>query len=362
MRTRTLIVVTLAALLLGAGLIVQAQDANDTDGESAPDEHERTVAIEREGSTVTLALERRGEPDTDPVTVGFDPPNATLDVAYGAGETTMTVAFEAIVEYTDDNGNGTYDFGEPIVSSARLSPTSGEANASEGNQTRWAAPIVTNATSGQAEGKRVVAPAEIPSNGTFTIEIEAYGERAQVRNVTLSPASVRVGLTTRGYDFQREDTELALFLAVVMGDDQTGDQYRARGERQRGFLTAEDVDDGSVNLLFAWGTTATVDGEQLIAQTTQLGIEEARRGEETQGEEGRRTAEGEPETQPWRQPDDEEDTERYVLSYPRGDRIEHAAEVEVGLDGADTTDDAPGVGLALTASMLLAAAALRRDR
>lgn len=357
MRTRTLSVL-LAGLVLLAGVgSVSAQDADEGgDGASDPDDIERTVEVRSSAQGVTMELQREDEPDVDPIEVRFDPPNATLHLVYGGGEgTSLSVAFEALVEYVDDNENDTYDFGEPIVSATPLLTAEDEGNRSEANRTQWAAPIVTNTTTEGADGQRVLAPAQIAGNGSFAVEMRAFGERVRMQNTTMGPTSVHVGLAIESYPFQRDDTGLALFLAVQMDADQTGQQHRARGENERGFVTAGETGDRSVNVLFAWSTRASVDGQTSTVRTTQMAIE-AQDDEEDQTEENRRqTSDDERQDRPWQIDAQQDITERYVLSYTRGERIDHSAEGEVALASVEGNGTPTGPALACAA---IAAAAL----
>lgn len=360
MGTRTLVVLAVAVVALAGAAFVTAQSPDEGEGnQTAADEESRSVEVDSPEGTVELVLTR--EDGDDPIRVGFEPPNATLTTTYGGDgeETQLTVRLEALAEYRDANENGSYDFGEPIASGIPLSPT---GNASSANRTQWSSPIVTNTSQGETEGQRVVVPARLVGNGTFTVELEAYGDHVRTRNASLTPTNVRVGWIVEDYPYQRDDTDLALFLAVQVPADQTGEQYSVRGERERGFLTSGASGDRSVNVIFAWRTSAQVDGDRQIVHTTQMAIAE---DAETDGQEdGRRTTEEgrDNRTPAWRRGALDDVTERYVLSYERGDTIAHDGETEIAVASAEQTDGTPALGLGLALLGVGATAVLRRRR
>lgn len=335
-RSLTLFAVT----LLLATAFVPTPVAGQDDGEA---ERDRRVEVSSGEERVEISLLPRGDGGEDePVNVRFATGNATLTLAHGSGAPALELQLRMgpLVEFEDQNGNGSYDPGEPLASAWALA---GEAEDDEdvNGTARWGAPIVTNATRGEDAGRRVTVPAELGEGASINLGLTAFGSHAQLPNTTLTPTGAKLDLAIAGYPYQGNNTMLALLVQAEASEArEINRQHESFARVEQGVVVTPEGEPAA--LMIAWRDTARVDGQLRPVTTSEMDPG----AEDTPGV-------YQPEVDP-------NVTQRQLaLGYDRGNRIVHDFRTDVAL-GAETQEDAPGPRFLAALAAIGVASALRR--
>lgn len=331
---------------------------NDTDDAENGDQDPRTVNVTHDADGFTIVLTRADAADV--VTITFDLANATYTTTYGLGEdanasrASLATTFDALVEYSDDNGNGMYDDGEPIRSSYALANTQ-DADAFPAigtftGEVRWDEPVVEDIETDGASGQKIVTTAHFGplGNGTLSLTTYVFGDHVVLDGHRLAPTSAKVDLAIQDYPFILGDTALALLMdSDSEATTGFGKDHAGMADHQAGVTTEDAFEHLDVDLVYAWSDNATVDNESVQVKTTLL---DDNTTDEENATDDNATQEG-----------------RFALSYPRGDAIVHAHEAYVttaAVEDDGLIGESPGVGPVLTlvgvAAVALVGAALRR--
>lgn len=361
MHQRSLVLLAVA-ILLASPLAVpgSAQGADESEGSQAGDEA-RGVEVETSEDGVRLWL----EPDGEPLLIELDATTAGTRLTFPAdrqdpGRSDVEVLPQTLLEYRDSDDDGAYQRGEPVASGWRLTSTSPRENQTSNDTTPWSSPIVTNVTREDAQGKRLLLPIPLGTNGTLFLELEAFAEPVRVDDQDLGPTSARLELAIQGYPFEAEGTDLALTFAVrnrASGEIVRG--HPSLAEDQLGLSVEKSAEGRTVDFVVAWQNTSTVDGDSAPVSLTSL--EGTTEGEgEGAGDGDRRTGEDEANRSPRQGGGPSTVTEeRFVLSYARGQRVVHEGKAEISSAEENGLHAWPA-GLAVFATAAASLAARRR--
>lgn len=340
MQARSLAVLT-GLLLLAPALATPSSMAQTDRDEGEPD---RRVEVTGEDERVEVSLlpseEASGE--AEPVHVRWAEANATLRLVHGSGpeQLGLQLRLGPLVEFEDENGNGTYDPGEAIASVWALA---GDAEDDEdvNGTANWSDATVANATRGGEPGRRVVVPAELGEGASLRLRLEAFGRHAQLPNTTLTPTGAKIDLAIESFPYQRNASQLALFVAAEASQArEVNRQHSSFTQAEEGVVVTPEATPSA--LMIAWRDTARVDGRALPVATSEMdpGVEDT-------------PSVGQPER-------DANVTERqFALGYARGNVIEHDLRTDVATASA-TQNGTPGPPLAAALAALAAAGALLR--
>lgn len=340
MHARSIAVLT-GLLLLAPALAAPPSGAQADRGEREPD---RRVDVSSEDRRVEVSLlpPEEASDEAEPVHVRWATANATLRLVHGTGaeQLGLEIRLGPLVEFEDENGNGTFDPGEPIASVWALAGNAEDDEDVNGTAS-WSDAVVANATRGGKQGKRVTVPAALGEGASLRLRLEALGQHAQLPNTTLTPTGAKLDLEIESFPYQRNASQLALFVAAEAS------QAREVNRQHSSFTQAEEgvvvTPEGTpAALMIAWRDTARVDGRALPVATSEMapGVEDT-------------PSVGQPER-------DANVTERqFALGYARGTVIEHDLRTDVATASA-TQNGAPGPPLAALLAALAAAGTLRR--
>lgn len=331
------------------------EDEDDQADRGGADEDKRLVKVSVASDGVKIELERESAVQEDKVEVTAKLPDAEFLLKYegkaGENKTEMELQarFLALAEYRDANGNGRYDPGEPIVSVWALSPGS-EDEEVDGNKPNgtvgWQSPTASDVTEGGTSGKKIHAPGQLGTDGSFELVFWVFGDYVDLAGSTLKPTSVKIDVIIRDYPYQASDTALAMLLRIESKSESQLDRgHEEMDDDEEGVAASADLGGAPVSLVFTWKDSAKVDGASSPVRTTTLRSEietEQKNGESK-----------------------DERKEQFALSYARGSEIVHDPELYVAIGSADTGFGIPGWtgGAALVAAAVATLAlAGRRQR
>lgn len=292
------------------------ENDSEIDSEVERETETREVSVERDGQSVEIESEQLN------VTSGIE--NA-FEVSFEAderveielqfsrereineseqeAELSYRVRTEALVEYTDANGNGVLDDGEAVsrysLDDATFEPLT----------------YTTRETTNGVTEHVITAQSR---DGVFMVTLHAVGQFADIGATTVNPTEVKIDLAMNDYPYERNDTRLAL-VSTLRTEHETEHEDDGADDDDTASAEAVTISAGDVSGFFSWTRTATVDGT--TAQITSA----VRPGEEA-GE------------------------QQIVLSYPHGDSIVHDPKIGISL-GQDR-----GTMLAVYAVLLVIAA------
>lgn len=356
----------IALALLAVPATVTAQEAGSSE-QVETSEDEATISYDREIGDLSTALE-----------ISFTTQDATFEVhANATGEHTqfdkdLKTQLHQLVEFEDENNNGKYDEGEPVVTSYMLSSGSDQRVSGPGSGTvEWEDLETTDATAEDGTpGTRIIARGELPpqsaseelpdelpdvggaaenrTNGTVGIDIYVFGAGAVYNGTTLDPSEVKIDFTVKDYPYAQNDTQVAL----IQETETTSQDQAAQPEDGQGVQGTHDVRDVRVGMLYAWSDEAEVDGSDEPVRTTVL--ENETQEKSTGSEDGK-----------------EYQVQRaHALTYQRGDLIVHDPRTGVVLSPTSvggtldkTAEEVPGmtaIGALAAFGAAVAVAARRR--
>lgn len=358
-RGRVSFLVTLLLLVAGFAITVGGQDAGH---EGASQETSRTVEVETGEEGARIHLRPADGAGGDLVSVDFSSRSGTLEIRQEpqgepGAEHRLEMVFDSLVEYQDENGNGTFDRTEPVASTWRIAQAGREANGS----VDWASTKVTNTSLDGADGRRVVSSASLGDEGRFEVRLRAFGEPIETRNTTLEPTGVAVGFIV-GYPYEANGTDLALLLTARAGEQaEIGTEHRALTGSEEGVVVTRREGEQATSLLMAWRTSAIVDGQRRPVETLQQpDVSEARDDPSSPQQEQRRRAQYDGDgSAAWG--GENVTIDQFTLSYERGDRILHEGRAEVTTSPiAGEENGAPALPLALALAAIATGGWLRR--
>ncbi len=340
--------------------------------------------IETSDDEVKITYERDVGDLESELGITFSTQDTTYEVSANAtGDDTqfdkdLKTQLHQLVEYEDENDNGKYDEGEPVVSGYMLSEGADEfATGPAFGQVEWEDLETSDATGDDGTvGQRIIArgelqpqeqteelPDELPNvapnrtdNGTVGIDIYVYGAGAVHNGTQLDPTEVKMDFTVKDYPFVENGTQLAL----IQQTETTSEDQAAQPEDDEGVKGTHHVRDVRVGLLYAWDDQAEVNGTDEPVKTTVL---------ENQTEEKDSSSNEDNDSE------DDKDKEytvkrAHALSYPRGDTILHDPRTGVVLEPTSaegtvdkTIQEVPGMtllGAVAAIGLALAAAGRRR--
>lgn len=334
--------IALALVAVPATVSAEATSANEQ-VETSEDEVE--ITYEREVGDLESQLG-----------ITFSTQDTTYQVAANAtGDDTqfdreLETQLHQLVEYEDDNNNGKYDEGEPVVSGYMLSGGSEELVTGPVNgHVEWEDLETTDATADDGTpGQRIIArgelspqsqtdelPDELPGvapnqteNGTIGLDLYVFGAGAVYNETQLQPAEVKIDLTVKDYPYVENGTHLAL----IQDTQTTSEDQAAQPEDGDGVKGTHTVRDVRVGLLYAWDDQAQVNGTDEPVRTTVL-ENETEQKENSSDEDKRYSV-----------------NRAHAISYPRGDLIVHDPRTGVVLEATSAegqfdqaTDQVPGM-------------------
>lgn len=370
MRVRRLALLS-AVLLLAATLALPAgaQEPGQSNDSRAPSE---TGSIEVESHRGGVRVWLAPEEARGPVSVEVNATTASVGLNYPAdredpGRPDVELILDTLIEYRDADDNGSYELREPVASAWRLTTTSPRENRTTNDTTPWSTPIVTNVTRQGVEGKRILLPIPLGERGTLFLELQTLAQAPQGDDESPAPSSASLELAIQRYDFQRNDTDLALAFTVRNRASATIQESLEPDEEGRGavFVTKR-ADEETAEFAFTWQSTADVDGSPEPVSARPLDpVPTGDQGEAGQ-EEGRRTGGDDAQNRSTRQgpgPRGSDVVEqRFVFSYARGEQIVHEASAEVSTASAEQEDGIEAPTTALAALAVGAASLLARQR
>jgi hypothetical protein len=158
----------------------------------------------------------------------------------------MTVAFQRIVEYEDDDGDGELGAGDEVVSTYDL-------EGAEYGQLQYQ-------TRETLDGKDEEVITASTSDGVFTMVSHFVQTQARIRSGELAPNWVKMDFIIEDYPYQRTTTRLALRTQlqtecpVTVVRDPLQREYMGDGEG------AVECDQEGVASFYSWKRSAEVDG------------------------------------------------------------------------------------------------------
>ncbi len=306
---RAIQVATLAIVLLVSTLAPLAVAAQGPGGDSRSDELELTDEMEAQENVsddeddafedAPRSLEVDEEDDAfeirsfgaqgDRIRVRFEARDGDLRLDFvvpesGATEIQLEVAFEAVLEFVDGNGDGRFDLGEQVVQRFDV------------DDMPFNVPILE----GLDEGHRI----EVSYVSSFTLRLVFYvfPTETMVNGTLVKPTQVKFDIGIDGFPLMQEDTFLAVETKLktevepAFGTSPTVEELEAIGERYKGF--------------FRWSSTADVDGITSPVNSTLVKVETELESNATTELEVERTI---------------------VLVYPQGEQVLHDPIVGVAI-------------------------------
>ncbi len=294
-------ILAMVLLLSVLGPLASAQEALENDdgngdvgqGDEQEEEDEfESASREVEVETDDDAFEMRsfGE-DGDRIRLRFEAPDAELRLDFVILDTNLTevqleIAFEAVMEFVDANGNGAYDLGETVVQQFRVDDMSFEVLTPEY----------------LVDGNKIAV--EYTSEFTFRLTFWIFGNETLLNGTLVKPTHVKFDIGIEGFPFEMENSSLAVQMELKTEVDPTMDanastsleELQAIAERYAGF--------------FRWSTMAEVDGVLRPVNSTVVKVESEVDSQATEELEVKRII---------------------VLAYPQGEIILHDPVVGITL-------------------------------
>jgi hypothetical protein len=310
--------------------VVGAEDHHESDSES---EWEYEIDVRASGASIAMRSavgdnERSisFEYNRDEASVEFE---IESEVGSTESEASMEVQFHQLLEYTDSDGNGRYDAGEPVVSAFQLGNSGEEKIAHEARRATWG--VVTSAphtSDNGVAGTRFSSTASV-GTGTLRLDFYVYDSQATLGPASIEPTELKLDIIIRNYPYASNSSALALLLDVESASEIEDDGDVDSDEEG----VAARVPGGQ--LLFAWKDFATVDGTDRPVRTTVL------------------------ERQTSQEPGEFEHEELFVFSYARGTDIIHDPTLGVQ-PTTSKSHGAPGPSVLLLGLAIIALAAVVR--
>lgn len=348
MPSRTLTILVAGLLVFSAAMpVALAQDDDEDDGDDA-DEVERKVEVETDEEGVSIELEREEGEAEDKVEMGFDYEEADFELGYetetenASAESKLEAQFGALAEYRDENDNGRYDAGEPLVSTWHLGEDADvDDDIPEDGTVQWQQATVSDVSRDGKQGKLINAPADLGDEGTFELTFLVFGDFVDLGTSSLTPTGAKIDIGIEDYPYQSNETELALFMETETEQEaEVDDEPDEAEDDETGVAASSQVGNRTVELVFTWKDSAQVDGTSEPVETTVLSSEA-----ESETEDG----------------ETEQETKReFVLSYGRGDEIVHDPKAQVMV--SSSVSNVPGLGAPLALLGLAGVALIARRR
>jgi hypothetical protein len=275
------------------------------------DDDEIKVELKRESNGFESEIEFKLQLDESKFRLKYSEESGQLET-----EQKISVELRSLVEYRDADGDGKYSQGDDIVSSWAFSSSNPLHDGNDDDKVNWGTPAVSDITVDGTDGKVVTATASMgESNGTFTIKMYVFGDFTDMDGVSLKPTDVKIDFIINDYDYQTNDTALAVLLRSK-AKQETEQNIDDLDEGEEGLQAVSNTPSGTmVGLEFSWKGNATVDGVNTTVGTTLFKAE----------------------TQ---ESDDEfEHKQDFALSYSRGQSIIH--DPTAGVTYEDQTSTSP---------------------
>ncbi len=261
------------------------EDAQNDEGDEFEDAP-RALEVDEEDDAFEI---RSFGADGDRIRVRFEARDGELRLDFvvpesGATEIQLEVAFEAVLEFVDGNGDGRFDLGEQVIQRFDV------------DDMPFNAPILEDLD----EGHRI----EVTYVSSFTLRLVFYvfPTETMVNGTLVKPTQVKFDIGIEGFPFTQGDTYLAVETKLktevepAFGTSPTIEELKAIGDRYEGF--------------FSWSTTADVDGTPSPVNSTVVKVETELESEATM----------------------EFEVERIiVLVYPQGEQVLHDPLVGVAI-------------------------------
>jgi hypothetical protein len=319
------------------------------------DTEDRRYDVEVSDQRAEITLPRDVDERSAEHTVVLDTEQGLLSGSFGFAEAddaqSLDLSLHQLVEYRDENDNGTFDEDDDIASAWRLSPESENATGESNATVEWRTLETHNVTAeNDVEGTQVQAVAEFPEqdpiagvvselgesqNRTLTINLTVFEDEATYEGTEVAPSEVHVAWTIDNYPYTSEDTQLAL----VTEADGAGEIVVDVGD-EPSLASTSELDGYDVTVDADLQKQATIDGEDSEVHLSQPAPAE-----------------------------DAEAEHLVAVSYDHGDTIEHELLIgshadalsESTIDSAtDQVTGVPGPGAFVAVSVVAAAAALVR--
>jgi hypothetical protein len=296
MRTIPGVILGLALLLLTLAPVALAAEGPGSEGEATEDDETdefedapRALEIDEEEDAFEI---RSFGTEGDRIRVRFEAEDGELRLDFvvpGSTDTELQleIAFEAVMEFLDEDGDGRFDVGERVVQRAEVKDLPFEA------------PILE----GLDDGHRI----EVTYNASFTFRLVffVFPTETRVNGTLVKPTEVKFDIAIDNFPFAEEDT----YLAVAM---------KLKTEVEPAFGTSPSMEElvaiaEEYESFFRWSSSADVDGRSSPVNSTVVKVE-------TELETGNAT---------------EFEVERtIILAYPQGEQVLHDPLVGVAISQA----------------------------
>ncbi len=255
----------------------QQSDGSD-DGDDAFEDAPRTVEVEEENDGFEI---RSFGAQGDRIRVRFEAEDGELRLDFvvpesGQTEVQLEIAFEEVMEFLDEDGNGRFNLGERVVQRFEVDDLSFDA------------PILEDFDGGHRIEVTYV------SSFTFRLVFYVFPTQTMLNGTLVKPTQVKFDIGVDGFPFAQADTYLAIEMKLktevepAFGTSPTLEELEAIGERYEGF--------------FQWSSTADVDGTPSPVNSTLVKVETELESNATTELEVERTI---------------------VLVYPQGEQVLH---------------------------------------
>ena len=153
-------------------------------------------------------------------------------------ELQMSLVFEEIIEYVDEDGNGMWSSGEEVVQTINLDDYS------------FSAPSVTQLMS-EVKGYRL----ETMTMGNFVFKLVAYSyeEKMTHEGLDLLPTDMKFDIIIQNFPYVEEDTKIALKIDIET-EIEIEDHYTSSSEKRI------EIESTEAAAFFSWSAKCEVDG------------------------------------------------------------------------------------------------------
>lgn len=230
---------------------------DDDDGidDEIEDAEERELRIETEDNTITVHSEFGEEPNENEIEVSFAANDGIkLEIGYSQEinateyELELELEYKQLVEFIDENADGTYNPGE-AVSGSTIDLTA----------LNYSDPIVTEITSDDGEPGYQLEAHVVNETFTFQIIADIFPTHAVFNGSFINPTETKITIIIENFPYQ-EDGALALITEASSEREIETDSEETEEEIE---ITAD-----TISSYYSWLKEAIVDGEPVPVNST----------------------------------------------------------------------------------------------
>jgi len=301
MKKRVLIIGLLFGIIIlnfNIGKVIASDSDDDGIEDSYEDLNKRVVEIEfKENETQVESVLRTGrQKDSIEFNIKYDSDGVDIDIGYESEfssvapelEIEFGIQFRELIEFVDLNSNGIYDPSvDDTIQEVELISFQ---------------PIIYTAFDISTETIMHYFIVNT-TDGIFTAHIYLVEEFAIVNGTLITPVKAKIDLEITNFNFLNDSSHIALYTKLKSGEDyqeedNTEDEKEGYATGEKGVLTRRETHTG----IFTWKENATIDGVSKEVLTSAIEVD-----------------------------DDDENEQKFYLSYLNGTHIYH--DPKIGLSG-----------------------------